>query len=281
MEKLRAAAFAAAMLFALAATSPAFARDEALVAEPSSQWHAALEDGLCHLARRFSADGANFQLILRRRAPGYGFEVNVVSDTLDRRNRTPFTQYDISKEPLRHGYSFRLKDGEWEGFGANLPANYFDSPVQQSLIVTDAFEKDFKLNLVGISSALAVMDQCLDEVVRNWGFDPVQLRSLSRMANTTEKADEIIQDAIMRTSRVREQLGQDSIHFILMIDAAGAATSCKAEGAANEADDVQDACRDIIRSAKFEPALDANGSAVASFLIVETSIYTRTQTIFL
>jgi hypothetical protein len=101
------------------------------------------------------------------------------------------------------------------------------------------------------------------------------------MAGTTEKADEVIQDAIMRTARVRDQLGQDSIHFILMVDATGAATSCKAEGAANAADDVQDACRDIIRSAKFEPALDANGNAVASFLIVETSIYTRTQTIFL
>lgn len=281
MAKLRAAALAAAIFFASAWTAPAFARDEPLVAQPSSQWHAALEDGLCHLARRFSADGANFQLILRRRAPGYGYEINVVSDTLGRRNRTPYTQYDIGKEPLRHGYSFRLKDGEWEGFGANLPANYFDSPVQQSLIVTDAFEKDFKLNLIGINSALQVMEQCLDEAVRNLGFDPVQHRSLSRMAGTTEKADEVIKDAIMRTSRVRDQLRQDSIQFIVMIDATGSATSCKAEGAANEADDVQDACRDIIRSAKFTPALDADGNAVASFLIVETSIYTRTQTIFL
>jgi len=281
MPNLRAVAYAAAMIFATVWASPALARDEPLVAQPSSQWHAALEDGLCHLARRFSADGTNFQFILRRRAPGYGFEINIVSDTLDRRNRTPHTQYDVSKEPLRHSYSYRLKDGEWEGFGANLPANYFESPVQQSLVVTEAFEKDFKLNLVGINNALAVMDQCLDEVVRSWGFDPVQQRSLSRMAGTTKQADEIITDAIMRTSRVREQVRQDSIHFILMIDTDGAATNCKAEGEANEADDVQDACRDIIRSAKFEPALDSNGNAVESFLIVETSIYTRTQTIFL
>ena len=121
-------------------TSAALANDAPLKAEPSSQWHAALEDGLCHLVRSFSAGDANIQFILRSRAPGYGYEVNIVSDTLDRRNRTPYTQYDVGEEPLRHSYSFRLKDGEWEGFGANLPSAYFDSPVQQSLIVTDAFE---------------------------------------------------------------------------------------------------------------------------------------------
>ncbi|WP_299194074.1 hypothetical protein [uncultured Erythrobacter sp.] len=281
MLNLRVGAAIAALTFAPFWTSPALADDQPLAAVPSSQWHAALEDGLCHLVRTFRAGDAEIQFILRRRAPGYNFELNVVSDTLDRRNRTPHTQYGLGTEPLRHGYSFRLKDGDWEGFGANIPADYFDNPVEQSLVITDAFEEDFALDLQNINSALMVMDQCLDEVLRSWGLDPIQQRALSKMAVPNERSGEILSGLTMRTSRVRDRLDQDSIYFIAMVDGEGIATSCRAEGEANEYDDVQDACREILQHARFEPALDADGEPVESFVIIETWIYTYTQHIFL
>lgn len=280
MLTLRVGAAIAALTFAPFWISPVLAEDRPMVAAPSSQWHAALEDGLCHLMRSFRAGDSEIQLILRRRAPGYNFELNVVADPLNRNNRTPRTQYGADSEPLRHGYSFRLKDGDWEGFGANLPADYFDSPVQQSLVVMDAFEQDFALDLQNVGSALAVMDQCLDEVVRSWGLDPVQQRTLTRLAQPNADTNDIISDQMFRTQRVRERLGQDSMFFILMVGADGSTTRCTVEGAAGETDDAQDTCREIVRRVRFAPALDAGGAPVESYAVVETSLYTRTQYVF-
>lgn len=87
-------------------------------------------------------------------------------------------------------------------------------------------------------------------------------------------------DAIFHTSRVRDRFGQDSIHFIVMVDADGRATSCELEGAAGETVDGQDACQSIVRSARFDPALDADGEPMASFVVIETAIYTSKQFIF-
>lgn len=277
---IRAGAAIATLTLSLCPAMPALAQDGTLQAKPVTQWHAALEDGLCHLARTFSTGDAEIQFILRRRAPRYQFELNMVADNLERRNNTPLTQYGVDKEPLRHGYSYRLKDGDWEGFAANLPADYFDSPVQQSLIVKDAFEKDVALDLQNIGGALAVMDQCLDEVLRSWGLDPEEQRAVSRMVNLPERSEEILRHATFQTDRVRERLGQDSLYFVTMVDEEGRATSCFIEGAANDTSDGQAACRAIERSVRFEPALDTDGNPIASFFVIETALYTRTQFVF-
>ena len=199
MKLMRAGAAIAALTFASLSASPALADDGVLQAQPASQWHVALEDGLCHLVRTFTVGGAEIQFILRRRAPYHPFELNVVSDDIPHRKRSPVTQYDIAAEPIQHEVSYHLKDGEWEGFSVNLRGDYFASPVEQSLVITDAFASDFALPMANLGSALTVMDQCLDEVVRSWGLDPAQHRSLTKMAEPDGDVSELIIEALGRT----------------------------------------------------------------------------------
>lgn len=277
------AALAPAPAFAednVEAEDNAQAEDEMLVTRASSNWAANLEDGVCSLQRSYAAGDENIVIDLRRRAPLYNFEINVVSDTLSRHANTPLTQYRPDEEPLRHGFSFRLDLDEWEGFSGNLPANYFASDEEQSLKVFDAFERDVSMPLTNISGALAIMDQCLDEVVRSWGLDPDVQRSLSRVAQQSGDESDLVIEAIRRTQDVRQRLGQDSIRFVLIVGPDGAINSCWAEGEVGESGDAGDACATFRRAMDVEPALDAQGNPVESFLLIEGASYTRTQYIF-
>lgn len=281
MQKLRVGAAIAALTFASMSASPASADDGMLEAAPTSQWHVALEDGLCHLVRTFSAGDAGIQFILRRRAPYYPFELNIVSDGLPHRKRTPVTQYDLADDPVEHEVSYHLKDGEWEGFSVNLSGDYFDSPVDQSLIVRRAFSQDFALPLPQLGQALAIMDQCLDEVVRGWGLDPAQQRGLTKLPVPDENVGTLVVEALGRTRRVSERVGQDSLYTVILVGADGRATRCTIEGAVGESDEGRDACRAIMRGARFEPALDGDGQPVESFIVLEGYTYERRSVYFL
>ena len=281
MKLMRAGAAIAALTFASLSASPALADDGVLQAQPASQWHVALEDGLCHLVRTFTVGEAEIQFILRRRAPYHPFELNVVSDDIPHRKRSPVTQYDIAAEPIQHEVSYHLKDGEWEGFSVNLRGDYFASPVEQSLVITDAFASDFALPMANLGSALTVMDQCLDEVVRSWGLDPAQQRSLTKMAEPDGDVGELIIEALGRTRRASERLGQDSLYTRILVGADGRPTGCSIEGGVGESDDGKDACRVIMRNARFTPALDADGQPVESFVVMEGYTYERRSVYFL
>ena len=281
MKSIRAGAAIAALSFACLSASPTLAKDGVLQAEPSSQWHVALEDGLCHTVRTFSIGQADIQFILRRRAPYHPFELNVVSDDIPHRKRNPVTQYDVGVDPIEHEVSYHLSDGQWEGFSVNLRGDYFDSPVEQSLVISKAFGSDFALPLANIGSALAIMDQCLDEVVRSWGLDPEVQRGLTKMAQPDDDVGDLIIEALGRTRRVSERLGQDSLYTRILIGADGRATDCRIEGRVGESDDGKDACDAIMRGARFEPALDAEGQPVESFLVMEGYTYERRSVYFL
>lgn len=281
MLKLRAGAAIAALTFAPFWSSPAIADGNVLQARASSQWHVALEDGLCHLVRTFDAGDAGIQFILRRRAPYHPYELNIVSDNIPHRKRVPVTQYDAGTEPVEHEVSYHLSDGEWDGFSVSLSGDYFDSPVEQSLTVSNAFAEDFTLPLNRIGSALQVMDQCLDEVVRSWGLDPVQQRGLTKLAEPDDNVSELIIEALRRTRRESERLGQDSLYTTILVGADGRPTRCTIEGVVGNSNSGQAACRTIMRNARFDPALDADGQAVESFVVLEGYTYTRRGVYFL
>lgn len=258
----------------LCSGTPAYADSQApLPLQPISNWHASLEDGICHLRRTFSIAEHRVELVLRKRAPFDGFEIYVVADGLKRRDKAPVTIFGPDASPVHHELYYNLRDGGWEGFSAQVPHDYFDTGIDAPLIVIDAFEKPIAIPFENGPAALAVFDQCLDEVLRGWGLDPDQQRSLSSYISEAGDNASIGADALKRLERVSRRLGQPDYYFLLMVDDAGTVTSCRIEGKANETHEGRAACDDFVRRARFKPALDKDGEPVASYVLIRAAKY--------
>lgn len=115
-----------------------------------------------------------------------------------------------------------------------------------------------------LDAPLAALRECSWDMVRSWGLDVQQQKSLSRKAYPTEPSYSWFSDDDYPPAMLRGGY-QGIVNFRLLVDETGRVTSCKIQVSTRpkEFDDV--VCRAVTKRAKFHPALDSQGKPILSY----------------
>ncbi|GAA5048778.1 hypothetical protein GCM10023208_06280 [Erythrobacter westpacificensis] len=249
---------------------------------PSGPWVAEFADHSCALMRNFEQGDHSAMLELRQFLPGRLFEITAASPTLERRDRklrTAVLPDDETEAPR----TYRRVDGDdnWEGFiytdtidrnGESPPVPGSPQAIARDAAITgvsiqNGFSSDIVFETGPLDEAMRIMRHCTDDLVSAWGLDPQQQRNLSRQVDLGSKVSWFRQ-FLQISQRIEREYGIDNLKLLLLVDEDGNVTRCRATNLPDDVAAENAACEHVLKSADLQPALDANGHAVASYYLL-------------
>ncbi|WP_156361387.1 hypothetical protein [Sphingomonas sp. Leaf67] len=138
------------------------------------------------------------------------------------------------------------------------------------LVLKKAFAQDLTVLIGSMTSPMAAMDKCLDDLITGWGLDAKIEKNLSRrVAMKTFSSPDPTWPKIQSFLTVLK-----SSHFRVrfMVEGDGTMTSCQVLGAAKGTPEAAALCKAYQDNARFEGALDSNGTPVPSYFMTDMSI---------
>lgn len=274
----------AGLALALGATATGARADEPLELAPSSAWVMDYADDSCALKRTFQAGDQHALLQLRQIGPGDSFEVTVASGTLAAKNEKLQVRFEPDDEFTQPVAAFYFDGNEFDAMVYNdsfrspalraLTPPYPDWPEADreareraitGLSIKGGFERPLLLKTGAMHPAMNAMRTCLDELLNHWGLDAAVQRTLSRRPKPLDQLAwaKKIQAAYPAEMLRKGRSGLANIRMIVGSD--GKPTACIPNKDAPDRAFDEHTCEVMMRFAKFEPALDANGQPTASF----------------
>jgi len=288
----RATCVVAAAVLALPAP-PAAAADEPRVFAPSGEWAVQTDGESCVISRQFGgSDGLTFGL--QAFAPGAtSYTAILRGDPLPQRGSGALElEYRFNPDTGAIPLSGVLSAGGDKprlSFGATLdraslvhatrdgeevlrgPDPAREAEVDE-LFVSFSRGRPLQIQLGPMTEPLARLRECTASLPATWGLDPEVQQSLTRRPLPIE-VDKWLGPGSYPWEYLRNYLSVD-VQVRLTTDATGAVTQCVVQSPRNSiAGPV--ACREIMKTARFEPALDAAGSPVASYYTTRIAYRTR------
>jgi TonB family protein len=115
----------------------------------------------------------------------------------------------------------------------------------------------------GLDQALKALKNCNRMLIQSWGLDPDERKHIKVDAKPLGEPQNWIASSDYPTSAVYEGL-QGNTRVLYTIGVDGRATDCRAVVSSGNKELDASACRSIIANARFDPAQDSTGRAVAS-----------------
>lgn len=280
----------AAGLFA----TPGSAADEARALAPAGEWTLASDTESCTMSRQFgaAADGVSFRL--RLFSPGGRYRVVLYGPALPQRD-SGLLKFDYRFEPdpasiagtgvlsKANGVSMvsflsslessavaaldpaeRARRGPLEAMARVATVNQF--------VISFSRGRPLALPLGTMTEPLAQLDACAQDLPRKWGLDPAVQQSLQRRAIPIAQ-ESWLGPGSYPWSFLRN--GQSMIvNLRMVVDASGAPSECVVQAPKTQSGAETLTCREIMETARFEPALDGAGDPVPSYFA--TSIFYAT-----
>lgn len=262
--------------------------------EPTSDWGIDYSADSCALSRNFGAGNRTVGLEIRQFSPtrqAYRFSVRstgmTVPSTRQRRGWAAARFYPgTGYWPLGSLLELRLPD---DAEGATFPIDFFNDaravseargiPLDRAELarsignitgveLQNVFNRDVLLNTGSFVEPMRAMQNCMEELQQHWGIDVEAHRNLTREA--TPRDMQIWAERITEhyPSRAMVQGRQAVLHVRLDISAEGLPTGCHIQEGMGEDVFQQTACELLLANAVFDPALDSDGNAIASYFIV-------------
>ena len=157
----------------------------------------------------------------------------------------------------------------------------FESSVTH-LTVQFGLRQPLRLDTGSMAAPFVAMHRCVDDLMTSWGIDPEQQRTLSRPVRIAELAEgwEKLDTAPLedrpgyaeRRARVVSAAFATNGELVpvrVMVDASGQPTACVVQVPYASEAYRQEVCEARIGD-RYQPALDAGGQPVASFIQFET-----------
>jgi TonB family protein len=252
---------------------------------PSTNWVLDYAEDSCALRRNFESSGEQATLELRQFGPGDSVQVILVSDTLSRTGRAPRVRFEPDDDYFEPMASLLLDDGQLGGVmysdtlrppalkGREAPDGDWPEGEREAreraitgLSVTGSFERALTLRTGTLGEPMKAMRTCLDELLTHWGLDAAAQRTRSR---PVKPIDQMTWAKRVRDSYPTEMLRANKsgrVNIRLIVGPDGRPSSCiPQKGSANFAFE-EHACKMAMQYARFEPALDAAGSPIPSFI---------------
>ncbi len=122
------------------------------------------------------------------------------------------------------------------------------------------------LDYKSLAAPMAAMRACTTDLVRHWGFDPEVEAHLSRRATPTNAPGSWLSSDDFPSAAAF--MGHNGLVQIrLDVSEAGAVTKCSVLERTNPDDFADITCKQILKRARFTPALDSSGHPVASYFM--------------
>lgn len=270
---------------------------EPLRLKPSTKWLLNYADESCRLARKFGEGDEQVTLFLDQLEPGDWFQVvfggRPVKSRMGDQSRVDLT--------LRFGPSDLTSEVEANvGTMSDLPALLVSGaqrliplsaaekavreaayksgikpeklppldPLQEKAVtfieVSEGLRNDLILETGPMDKPMAALRECAWDMIRSWGLDVEQQKTLSREVAPTDRKKSWISGRDYPMEMLRGGY-EGVVNFRLLIDAKGTATSCQIQTSTRPKEFDDAVCRIVMRRVRFNPALDAAGNPVASY----------------
>ena len=268
-----------------------------LVLSPSSKWNLNYADDSCRLARIFGTGDDRMFLSLDRFEPGDEFLLVVAGKPLadrvperaalrfgpgengviDRLKGGSLTSYSpaffrSSAKLVADASDETIKRGDWdrEEYLARLLAkaeNRISPTIEASITwleVTAKGKPPVRLNLGPMDQPMAALRGCTDELMTHWGIDVAAHANLTRPTIPVESPGDWLNSNDYPTDLLRA--GQQGLVMVrLSVGVDGKPTQCYIQQSTRPAGFDEAVCKGLMRRARFEPALGADGKPIASY----------------
>jgi len=169
----------------------------------------------------------------------------------DQRGERPAKRYDPDEEARNT-----------EIFGQELTAD--QEATIEWLEVRRGRLRAVRFMLGSMRKPMAAMRACTDELMTHWGIDLDAHRGLTRAAAPKSNPGDWISSRDYPRDLLRKG-AQGLVQFRLSISAEGMPTQCHIQQSTRPEGFDKAVCETLMRRARFEPALGANGQPIASF----------------
>lgn len=290
---MRSIFYAVAAAVLILPSAPVQGRD-LVTFNPSSQWVLNYADERCRLARNFGEGNRKITLIMEQFEPTDWFQVIFVGDSLALDTDGYSGEGEIRFGPYEEKSDIRVMPGSVSGVDAlfviggvrvvplsaqeseasaraRRRGDYYESPpVPEArekaatwLELKETLKFDVVLQTSAMDRAAKALDDCTWDLVKSWGLDVEQQRTLSR------KADPIRSSAWFSTgdypaSALRSS-AQADVRYRAIVDEEGRPESCHIQKATEPDAFEKVVCKSVMRRGRFRPALDAQGRPVRSY----------------
>jgi TonB family protein len=280
----------------LSSGSAAAAAREPLRLAPSSKWLVNYAEDSCRMARSFGKGEQRVMLIADRYEPGDMLQISFYGQ--------PARAKEDSEVPVRFGPAEAAQTiGFYPGtLGDKTPGITLQTgiriapltmeqekaqerasragdfayavpdigPAREEAVtfieVLRPVHTPFILETGSLGPPLAALRKCTDELLGHWGIDVSRHASLTRRAipktdpSHWMRSRDYPSDMLARGNRA-------IVQFRLNIDTKGEPTECHIQQSTRPQAFDDAVCKAIMRNARFEPALDAGGSPIASYWV--------------
>ncbi|MGV3554670.1 MAG: hypothetical protein ACO1OD_05395 [Croceibacterium sp.] len=269
---------------AAAAIAPAAAQ-EARVYKPTGQWALDYGDDYCRLMRTFG-DGKNeLSLAFERIEPGPTMRMILVGDGVRIFRGAEMLGWNFSasagsERMARYAQSKTADKKDYINFGPvtvapfapQTPTTAYDRAAEKAaakpftaITVGSGLSEPIRVDTGSLEAPVGALQACADDLARSWGLDPATLPGSTPAAPEGGGAGWLPQGTIPFEEFGRFAGGSNQVR--LMVDAAGKPTSCHIHWPTLSEMTNKKVCSTLLEKARFAPAKDAQGRAMAGFWV--------------
>jgi Gram-negative bacterial TonB protein C-terminal len=270
----------------------AFAAKEPLLLKPSSAWYVNYANDSCRLGRQFGTGDELVYAFFDRYGPSEYFRLTLVGKPVrppiqkaeasiqfgpeEKVQKLYFMEGSLDKVPALLFGSSRVAppsdaeqaaidkrdaDDEWID-----PAAVSDTRLKaiKYLTVGKPLRRSVTLETGSMRAAFAATDKCIDNLMTTWGIDTTKHKTLSRYAVPKQSPGRWVVSSDYPLDML--QSGQPAIvEFRLSVGPDGVPTGCHIQSTTRPKAFDDAVCKSVMRRARFDPALDAEGKPLASY----------------
>lgn len=276
---------AMAGVVAVAAPSAAWAKDDPLVLDRSTQWNVDFAPNKCRLAAAFGEGDDRHILFFEQYYPADSVGMTIAGPGLDRfrsRMKTELSFFQ-TQEPHRTE-PFVGEVGQYgkgliysnvnvargtdqqddENHAPALELLDIDAAKRVEYVAVKQRGREVRLTTGPLDEAFAVMNTCTTDMIGEWGLDPERHATATRLPRWTNE-EKIVGRIVREYPRAALYRGEQAIlRMRVIVDQTGQVEDCVIDEATTTEKLESPACRPMM-DAEFEPALDSNGDAFRSF----------------
>lgn len=280
-----------AVLSAALVSTPASA--EPVVLKPSSPWNVDFADNKCRLARLFGEGDNSHLVFFEQYWPSESFGLTVAGPSYKRiRDRQPTELRFSESQPVQRSEPFT---GTVVGYGKGViyssikigpdadteeqdarttGLSMLDTGIAGTVEFVGLKQSGDEIRLLTgpLDKAFDVLNQCTSGLLAEWGLDPEQQRSATRLPQWTNIGPMVRRIQESYPIRARHIGEQGIMRMRVIVSAEGRVEDCAIIKATNT-DRLESPACNVMKDAIFEPGLDAAGKPFRSLYV--TSITYR------
>lgn len=282
-------------LLAVLALSANAEAKEPLRLQPSSKWNVHYGEDSCSMARSFGEGDQKVILVADRYAPGDELQLSFTgkpartgllqgvvqvrfgpNEAVQDVEFYPATSADKTPAVILRGSITIAPRSPEEKAAYDAAVDTGNMDFQSSKIAPEreaaatfievkrSIREPFILETGSLGPPLEALRKCTDELLGHWGIDVAKHVTLSRQVTPVSNPGKWVRSNDYPPAMI-QQGKRAIVHFRLNVDTAGRPTKCHIQKSTRPQAFDDAVCKAILRNAKFDPALDAEGSPVASY----------------